>query len=103
MNLAKCTSSVLQFMPAITYHFSLLLGLCKNDHVDCKPCLRNKICNCIVLFITLFKGEFAPYLPLLHKAIIRNDRQHDLYCKAIRYLEICIFGNINTIFNEDDI
>jgi hypothetical protein len=56
MGLAKCCSSILQYMPIITFHFSNLLSLCKNDHSECKPCLRNKICNCIVLFITLFKG-----------------------------------------------
>ena len=33
MNLAKSTSSILQFMPLITYHFSHLLNLYKNKHI----------------------------------------------------------------------
>jgi hypothetical protein len=73
MSLTQVTPSILQYMPLIAHHFSLLLGLCSAKHLSCKPCLRSKLCNCIVLFIVTFKREFISYLPMLHKAILKDE------------------------------
>jgi hypothetical protein len=72
MNITRTSASILQYMPLISYHFSILLNLCSLKHVLCKPCLRSKLCNCIVLFIVTFKREFISYLPMLHKAILKD-------------------------------
>lgn len=100
MSLTQVCPSILQYMPLITHHFSLLLGLCFPKHQSCKPCLKSKLCNCIVLFIVTFKREFISYLPMLHKSILKDDEPNSngLYFKAIRYLENCSYGNIASIF-----
>ena len=73
MNLSKTWPSMLQFMPNISFHFCNLLNLCSNKHNQCKPCLRNKLCNCIVLFIINFKGDFVLFLPMLHKSVLKDE------------------------------
>lgn len=103
MSVTKTSPSILQYMPLIAYHFSHLLNLCSARHQLCKPCLRNKLCNCIVLFIVTFKREFISYLPMIHKAILKNEDMNVLYFKAIRYLENCSYGNISNIFTPEEL
>lgn len=73
MSLTQVSPSILQYMPLIAHQFTVLLSLCGPKHQACKPCLRGKLCNCIVLFIVTFKREFISYLPMLHKAILKDD------------------------------
>jgi len=41
---------------------------------------------------------------MLHKGVLKNDDDmHELYFKAVRYLDICTYGNITSIFSEDDL
>jgi hypothetical protein len=105
MSLTQVCPSILQYMPLIAHHFSLLLGLCWPKHQSCKPCLRSKLCNCIVLFIVTFKREFISYLPMLHKPILKDDdpNANGLYFKAIRYLENCSYGNIASVFTPEEL
>lgn len=71
--MAKYSPSLIQFMSLIINSFCFLLTSCHNKHVNCRPCLRNKICNCIVVFIIEYGTTFLNYLPLLHKYVIMCD------------------------------
>ena len=78
MNLTKTSPSVIQFMPLIAYHFSLLLNQCSYRHIQCKPCLRVKICNCIVLFIITFKRQFISSVVFEINAIKVHLKQYSV-------------------------
>lgn len=54
MLMSKYCPSLIQFVPQIIYCFCMLLTSCHNRHFSCKPCLRTKICNCVVTFIIEF-------------------------------------------------
>lgn len=54
MLMAKYCPSLIQYVPQIINYFCLLLTSCHNKHMNCRPCLRSKICNCVVAFIIEF-------------------------------------------------
>lgn len=103
MNVTKTSPSILQYMSTIADHFTHLLGLCAGGHRLCKPCLRNKLCNCVVLFIVTFKREFINYLSKIQIAVLKDEEMNVLYFKAIRYLENCSYGNISNVFTPEEL
>lgn len=64
MSLATCCQSLPQFFSKISSTFSqILINNCHRGHIDCKPCLRIKIGNCVVVFLITFGKNFMIYLP----------------------------------------
>lgn len=54
MSLASNCNSLPQYFAKISHHFSQLLRFCHRGHSECKPCLRVKIGNCVVLFLITY-------------------------------------------------
>ena len=51
MSLTDNCISMVQYLSQIVSKLTNILRLCANNHSSCKPCLRNKIGDCFVLFL----------------------------------------------------
>jgi hypothetical protein len=99
-----CQESLPQFFSKISCNLSqVLINNCHKGHFDCKPCLHAKIGNCVAVYLITFGKNFMVYLPEIHKAMAKCEETHELYLKAIHYMENCYYGNLRDQFGPDEL
>lgn len=104
ISLSTCSNSLAHYFSIIINKFAYILHQsCHKGHADCKPCLGNKIGNCTVLFLITYSESFMIYLPMIHKALMLCPEPHELYLKAIHYMENCFYGNIRDQFTAEEL
>lgn len=57
----------------------------------------------MVVFLITFGESFMVFLPEIHKAIVKCAETHELYMKAIHYMENCYYGNLRDQFGNEEL